>query len=130
MIELIKPKRKSVNIFNRDGEPDVIINFYYTAATDRQKAKRSYRIGMHNFLYRNNLKWQYVSFGIEYGSIVFFEGDRYNGYKFDSNKYISNMSLIQTICDVYKIKIKDKPFRLSFKCDNVNDKSWRMILDK
>jgi hypothetical protein len=85
---------------------------------------------MHNFLYRNTLNWKYICFGIEYGSIIFFEGDKFNGYKFDQNKYICNMSLIETICDVYKIKIKDKPSRTAFKCDKVNDRTWRLILDK
>ena len=129
-MELIKPKKKSVNIFNRDGEPDFMINFYYSCAKDRQKPKRTYRIGMHNFLYRNTLNWKYICFGIEYGSIIFFEGDKFNGYKFDQNKYICNMSLIETICNVYKIKIKDKPSRTAFKCDKVNDRTWRLILDK
>jgi hypothetical protein len=129
-MELIKPKRKCINIFNRDGEPDLMINFYYTSNEDTQKPKRTYRISMRNFFYRNNIKWQYICFGIEYGSVVFFEGDKSNGYRFDSNKYICNMSLIETICDVYKIKIKDKAFRVSFKCDKVNDKLWRMIIEK
>ena len=128
-MELIKPKKKSVNIFNREGEPDLMISFYYSSAQDRQKIKRSYRISLRNFFYRNKLKWQYVNFAIEYGSILFFEGDRYNGYKFNENKYICNVALIETICDVYKVKIKNKPFNVYFKCDNVNDKTWRLILE-
>lgn len=129
-MELIKPQKKCINIFNRQGEPDCTIGFYYSSDQDQKKIKRTYRISLRNFFYRNKLKWQYINFAIEHGSIIFFEGDQHNGYKFNDSGYICNVSLIETICDVYKIKIKNKAFTVFFKCDKINDRTWRILLDK
>jgi len=126
-MQLIKPQRKCVNLFNRKNDPDAILSFYYCFNEKMQRPKRTYRISMNNFFYRTKFKWQYINFGIEHGTIVFFEGDKLSGYKFNNQRYICNMSLIETICDVYNIKIKDKAFNVNFKCDQINDKMWRLI---
>lgn len=126
-MQLIKPERKCVNIKNRYHEPDLNISFYYSNYNKTQILKRTFRISMRNFFYRLKYKWKYVAFGIEDNHIVIFEGNESNGYSFSKDEYICNVSLIETICDVYKIEIKDKPFQLNFKCDSINGKMYRLI---
>jgi len=36
-MELIKPQKKCINIFNRQGEPDCTIGFYYSSDQDQDK---------------------------------------------------------------------------------------------
>lgn len=127
-MQLIKPKKSCINLLNRKEDPDICISFYYSCNKKTNTSKRTYRISMRNFFYRLKKDWESICFAVEDDYVLFFKSEINEGYNINGNGYICNVSLIETICEVYKVKINDKPFNINFKTEKINSRFYKMIL--